>query len=58
MTSLVIFGLSIFSAIVCYTMSRARDGHAPFWALMGAFFGPFAIPFVIFSKPKSRSSND
>jgi ABC-type glycerol-3-phosphate transport system permease component len=39
---------------VCYSIAKSRGAKVSFWIFMGAFFGPFAIPFVFFSKPIKR----
>ena len=47
--------LVIFVALctgVCYSVAKKRGAMVSFWVLMGALFGPFAIPFVFFSKPQ------
>ncbi len=37
---------------ICYSVARKRGARVPFWVVMGALFGPLAIPFVFFSKPQ------
>ena len=43
----------IISAILCHYIARHRGANAVFWGVMGAVFGPLAIPFVFFSKADS-----
>ena len=38
-------------------IAEKRGVKVPFWVLMGAVFGPFAIPFVFFAKPKEPDSS-
>jgi len=38
------------SIIVCHQLAKRRGKDPVFWGLMGAIFGPLAIPFVYFSK--------
>ena len=44
-----------FSAAICCGIARLRGAKASHWALVGALFGPIAIPFVFFSKPRRES---
>jgi uncharacterized membrane protein len=41
----------IVSAILCHSIAMSRGANAVFWGVMGAIFGPLAIPFVFLSKP-------
>lgn len=41
------------SAILCHFIASSRNANAVFWGVLGAVFGPLAIPFVFFSKPTS-----
>lgn len=41
---------------ICYYIAKARGAKTSFWVLMGALFGPFAVPFALFSKPMSTRS--
>jgi hypothetical protein len=36
---------------ICYSVAKKRNAKVSFWVVMGALFGPLAIPFVFFSKP-------
>ncbi len=44
----------IASFILCRLIAKRRGASPVFWGAMGAFFGPFAIPFAFFSKPKAN----
>jgi len=44
--------LNIMSVYMCYIIAKDRDASPRFWGWMGLLFGPFALPFVFFSKPK------
>jgi hypothetical protein len=44
--------LSIISAVICYYVASQRGAKTSFWVLMALLFGPFAIPFVFFAKPR------
>jgi hypothetical protein len=37
-----------------YLIAAKRRADKKFWLAMGILFGPFALPFVFFSKPKQR----
>jgi hypothetical protein len=47
----------IASAIICHLVARNRNANAVFWGVMGAVFGPLAIPFVFFSAPVGTDSS-
>jgi RsiW-degrading membrane proteinase PrsW (M82 family) len=47
---LVILVISICFAGLLYFMASKRGANKSFWAIMGFFFGPFAIPFLFFGK--------
>jgi hypothetical protein len=47
----VILMLTLLSVFICYYIAKSRNGRAMYWAFLAAVFGPFAIPFVFFSKP-------
>ena len=52
--------LSVFSisfAFILWLMADKRGANAKFWAVMGAIFGPLAIPFVFLTKGNSSNSN-
>ena len=44
--------VTLASIVACHWIARARGGNAVFWGVMGAVFGPFAIPFAFLAKPK------
>ena len=51
-------GLFVFVILctwVCYAVAKRREANVSFWVVMGACFGPFAIPFVFLSKPRKSS---
>jgi hypothetical protein len=50
MGCLVVLVISICFAGLLYFIAAKRGSNKTFWAIMGFFFGPFAIPFVFFSK--------
>ncbi len=42
--------ICIICAYLCWSVANKRNGNTLFWAVMGALFGPFAIPFVMMLK--------
>jgi len=42
--------ISLVFAFLLGTIAGKRGAKVMFWAIMGAVFGPFAIPFVFFAK--------
>ncbi len=52
---LVLLIVTILSIIVCYQMAEKRGADPVFWAVMGAIFGPLAIPVIYFMKPKGHN---
>ena len=47
---LVLILISILFAGLLYLIAAKRGSNKIFWAIMGFFYGPFAIPFVFFAK--------
>lgn len=45
--------LNIVCIIACHLIAKRRGAKPVFWGVMGALFGPIAIPFAFFSKPES-----
>ncbi len=44
----------ITCAIVCHNVAKGRGGNPVFWGVMGAVFGPLAVPFVFMVKPSGK----
>lgn len=42
----------LVSVASCHEIARRRSGNPVFWGVMGAVFGPIAIPFAFLAKPK------
>ncbi len=38
------------SAVICHFIAKNRGANAVFWGVIGAVFGPLAIPFVFLTK--------
>ncbi|MDQ7016289.1 MAG: hypothetical protein Q9N68_07930 [Gammaproteobacteria bacterium] len=47
--------MTLASVVLCHQVAKRRGLKPVFWGVMGATFGPFAIPFVFFVKPKSET---
>ena len=45
--------VAVVCAVICHAVAKKRGANPVFWGIMGAVFGPFAIPFVYFAKTKS-----
>jgi hypothetical protein len=51
-----LFLVTAASIVACHLIARGRGGDAVFWGVMGALFGPLAIPFAFRAKPKPPSA--
>jgi len=53
----IVMFIAIFfvSAVACHFIAKRRGANAVFWGVMGAIFGPVAIPFACFSKPDNKA---
>jgi hypothetical protein len=48
-----LIALNIASIFVCHFIAKSRGAKPVFWGVMGAVFGPLAIPFAFMAKPTS-----
>jgi len=48
----------VTSAIVCHYIAKSNGKRPVFWGVMGAVFGPLAIPFVLLNSKRSESDNN
>jgi len=55
---LVTLLLSLACAVVCGYVAHRRKARWVYWSVMGFAFGPFALPFVFFAKPKPPLSGE
>lgn len=44
----------MISTGVCYHVAKRRGLNVQLWIILGAVFGPFAVPFVYAAAPKAR----
>ena len=51
---LVAIVLLLVSVVACHTIAKRRGANRVFWGVMGALFGPLAIPFAFLAKPRRR----
>lgn len=42
------------SIICCHIIAKRRGSNPVFWGVMGALFGPLAIPFAFISKARDK----
>lgn len=52
----IVLAVTAASVIICHAVAQRRGLKPVFWGIMGLAFGPLAIPFVCFVKPRSASS--
>ena len=48
--------LNIVCIVLCHRIAKRRGARPVFWGVMGALFGPFAIPFALMAKPEPEES--
>ena len=48
---IVLLIVNVLSIFVCHWIARKRGLAPVFWGVMGAVFGPLAIPFAYISRP-------
>jgi hypothetical protein len=54
MTGMIIISIiTISCAFLLWNIADKRGANTFFWAVMGAVFGPFAIPFIFLTKNKA-----
>lgn len=57
MTGMIITSIiSISCAFLLWNIADRRGANTKAWAIMGAVFGPFAIPFVFLTKKEASKS--
>jgi hypothetical protein len=47
-----LIALNILSVFACHFLAKRRGANPVFWGVMGALFGPLAIPFVFLARPE------
>ena len=58
--SLLVYSLliSVGCALICGLIAARRRARWVYWLVMGFAFGPFALPFVFFAKPKNPEKDN
>ena len=46
----ILFSIYLLSIVVCHFLARHRGANPVFWGVMGALFGPLAIPFIFMAR--------
>jgi hypothetical protein len=49
--TLLIFLVFLISIMLCHYFAKKRGSNPVYWGVVGAVFGPLAIPFAFMSKP-------
>ena len=52
MTMVLLAGLAIACVVICHYIAKKRGANPVFWGVMGAAFGPLAIPFIFLARRK------
>jgi len=52
----ILFTVVALSVVLCHRIASSRRANPVFWGMMGALFGPIAIPFALFAKPRSGTA--
>ena len=47
--------ISLASVLACYLIARRRSADTSLWILLGLVFGPLAVPFAFFARPRSAA---
>lgn len=59
MVPIVVLGSIILASILaCHAIAKRRGSDPVFWGVMGAVFGPLAIPFAFLSKRRRQAKGD
>lgn len=43
--------VNLVSIVICHYVAKTRGAKPVCWGVLGAIFGPFAIPFAMCAKP-------
>jgi energy-coupling factor transporter transmembrane protein EcfT len=52
----LILAVIIISTGICWKLAKRKNLKVPFWVVMGACFGPLAIPFALLAKPRALNA--
>ena len=56
--SFLLLLIVLAATAICYWVAKKRGAKVSFWVVMGACFGPLAIPFVFFAPYRATQSID
>jgi len=54
-TALALPLLFLICGGICHYIAKKRHAKVSFWLVMGALFGPLAIPFAFFARPQKTA---
>jgi len=57
MAGVIVVVIAISCIVSCHYLAKKRGANPVFWGVMGALFGPLAIPFVFMSKSKKHTED-
>ncbi len=57
MSIAIVLMVLLASIFTCHYLAGKRGANPVFWGVMGAVFGPLAIPFIFFAKFDVGSDN-
>lgn len=49
--------INLLCVVACHLIAKSRGVTPVFWGLMGAMFGPLALPFCLMAKPHQQNQN-
>lgn len=57
-TSYVLVAITVVCAVICFSVAKKKGLSIRLWVVLGAFFGPFALPFLFLAKPRVPQDRD
>lgn len=57
-TSYVLVAITVLCAGICFSVAKKKGLSIQLWVVLGAFFGPFALPFLFLTKPRVPQDRD
>ena len=52
-TSYVLVAITVVCAGICFSIAKKKGLSTRLWVVLGALFGPFALPFLFLAKPRT-----
>lgn len=56
MTLTILLLISVLCAFICHFFAKSRGANPVLWGVLGFVFGPFALPFVFFVRPRAHDA--